>query len=73
MAKELWGVEVVGPDDWYAAESLQAAREHAHALNQAIMRRPADEIELNVWAVPRLLDWSEADHTASLIAQKTSM
>lgn len=67
--KELWGVEVVGPDDWFAAESLQQAREMAKAINDTVMRRPADEIEPNVWAVPRLLDWTEEQHYHSLIAQ----
>lgn len=68
---ELWGIEIVGPDDWFASESLQAAREHAHALNTAIMRRPADAIEPNVWAIPRLLhDWTPEQHAASLADQK---
>lgn len=65
--KQLWAVEVVGPDDWYAARSLQDAREYAADLNAAIMaRRPADELEPNIWAIPRAVSWTEAQHTKGL-------
>ncbi len=64
--KQLWAVEVIGPDDWFAAHSLQDAREQAAALNAGIMRRPADEMEPNVWAVPRAVTWDEIDHAKAL-------
>lgn len=69
MSETLWAVEVVGPDDWYAVRSLQDAREFAQELNTAIMRRPADDIEPNVWAVPRAVTWTKEQHDASLADQ----
>lgn len=35
---ELWCVHVEGPDDLYAAESKEAAQQHADALNATIAR-----------------------------------
>ncbi len=72
--KELWGIEVIGPDDWFAARSLQHAREMAMEINKGVMRHPADSIAPNVWAVPRFLElWTEEEHAASLAATEAAL
>jgi hypothetical protein len=67
IPKTLWCIEVVGPDDWYAARSLKHAREMAGALNEQICRRGHDdELEPNVWAVPRVWPWDAEAHAQAL-------
>jgi hypothetical protein len=68
--KQLWAVEVMGPDDWFAARSLKDAREKAAELNAAIIKHGHDdEFEPNCWAIPRAVDWTEDQHEASLKLQ----
>lgn len=71
MAEQaLWCVEMRGMDEFYPSQSLAAAREHAHALNELIKARGKDDdYEPNVWAVPSLWPWGAEDHAAELSKQ----
>lgn len=72
--RTLWCVNVIGPDDLYAAASLKHARECAHSLNQLIGERGHDdELEPNVWAVPAIWPWTPEDHAAGLLKQQHGM
>jgi hypothetical protein len=66
-SKTLWCIQIVGPDDWYAAKSLTHAREMAGKINAQICRSGHDdENEPNVWAVPGIWPWSAEQHAQSL-------
>lgn len=64
-AQQLWAVHAQGPDELWAAESHEAAEQHAAALNA--LPGQTDAIKIN--AVVIRSPWSEVDHWKTLAEQ----
>lgn len=68
-ATELWGVNILGPDDMIAAANYEAAVDQASAFNDWWQRTYLGKLTPNdprMWAVPTLWLYGEKSHESDL-------
>lgn len=75
MTKELWAAHVIGPDEYHAFPSREAAEDWALKMNALLVeknRKDPSEFWPICWAVPAIWPWDAESHAEALAKEQAA-